>query len=376
MEFQYYLPVNLIFGREKVNRLGETASLYGKKALIVTGRNSTKKTGLLDRATDSLKKAGIETVLFDKVEQNPLTSTACQGAALSRASGCDVVVGIGGGSAMDSAKAIAFLSKNEGDISDYIFGKKVSDQALPIVLVPTTCGTGSEGNGFAVLSNPENHDKKSLRCNAIVPKASIIDPELMTTMPRHILASVGFDALCHNMEAFISRIGQPMTDILSAEGIRLLGKYLIRAYTDPADLDAWDHISWGSTLGGMVIHTAGVTAPHGMEHPASGLRNIVHGGGLAALTPAVYEESISGAPEKFALISRSLGGKNETDCVDQIRHLLAQLHLSTHLGEQGIQNGDIDWMVENCMKVSAAGIANHPVVFDREALRNIYRKAL
>ena len=109
---------------------------------------------------------------------------------------------------MDCAKAIAFLAVNDGDVSDYIFGKKSGDKALPLILIPTTCGTGSEGNGFAVLTNPDNGDKKSLRCNAIVAKVSIVDPECMMTMPKSVLASVGFDALCHCMEAYTSRIAQ------------------------------------------------------------------------------------------------------------------------------------------------------------------------
>ena len=376
MNFQYYLPVNLIFGRGKIAEVGKHTALYGKKALLVTGRNSTKKTGLLDRTITYLKGAGVSTCVFDQVEPNPLTTTAYAGANAAKESGCDVVVGLGGGSILDAAKAIAFIAVNEGDISDYIFGKKTSSQALPLILIPTTCGTGSEGNGFAVLTNPETNDKKSLRSNAIIAKASIIDPELMTTMPKQILASVGFDALCHNMEAYLSAIGQPMTDTMALEGIKLVANALPRVYENPGDMDAWEILSWGSTLGGMVINTAGVTAPHGAEHPASGLRNIVHGKGLAALTPVIYEASISKAPEKFAVISRLLGGRDETDCVSKIRELLRKINLTTRLSEQGIQEKDIEWMVENCMKVSAAGIANHPVRFTSNELKQIYRNAL
>lgn len=155
MAFNYFLPVNIVFGSGKVRKVGELTRPYGKKALIVTGRSSAKKSGLYDKVNDSLKAAGIETALFDKVQQNPLTTTAAEGAAYAKENGCDVVVAIGGGSIMDCAKAIAFLALNEGDVSDYIFGKKASDKALPLILIPTTCGTGSEGNGFAVLTNPE-----------------------------------------------------------------------------------------------------------------------------------------------------------------------------------------------------------------------------
>lgn len=376
MKFNYNLPVNLVFGRGRVSEIGTLSKEYGKKALIVTGKNSTKKSGLLDRVSSYLKEAGLEIAVFDKVSQNPLTTTAEEGAGVAKQENCDVVVGLGGGSIMDCAKAIAFLSVNEGDINDYIFNRKVSDKALPLVLVPTTCGTGSEGNGFAVLTNPENGDKKSLRCNAIIAKVSIIDSELMETMPKHVLSSVGFDALCHSMEAYLSKIGQPLTDRMSIEAIKLIGKYLVAVYEGSKEEEAWDAVTWASTLGGMVINTAGVTLPHGMEHPASGLKDIVHGRGLAALTPVITEASINGAPEKYAVISKCLGGKDETDCADTIRKLLEKLELTTTLSEQGITQADIPWMSENCFKVSAAGIANHPVVFTKEDIQELYRKAL
>ena len=376
MNFNYNLPVNIIFGRGRVSEIGSEVLKYGKTALIVTGKTSTKKTGLLDRTIKLLNESDIKTIVFDKVEQNPLTTTAYDGAELAKKEKCDVVVGLGGGSIMDAAKAIAFITLNEGDVSDYIFGKKTSDEALPIILVPTTCGTGSEGNGFAVLTNPDNNDKKSLRCNAIVAKASIIDPELMTTMPKHILASVGVDALCHNMEAYLSKNEQPLTTIMALQGIELIGKNLVKVYNNKDDMEAFEKITWASTLGGMVINTAGVTAPHGMEHPASGLKNIVHGRGLAALTPVIYEESISAAPEKFAMISRLLGGSDENDCVHVIRNLLKDIDLETTLGEQGINEADIDWMAENCLKVSAAGMKSHPKEFNLEDIKRIFRKAL
>lgn len=376
VEFQYYLPVNLVFGSGKISGLGTQTAQYGHKALIVTGRNSTKKSGLLDRAVMLLNEAGVESIVFDKVQQNPLTTTVQEGASLARQDKCNVVVGLGGGSIMDAAKGIAFMAVNDGDVSDYIYNKKHSDKAVPLVLVPTTCGTGSEGNGFAVLSNPENGDKKSLRCNAIIAKVSIIDPDLMKTMPKAILSSVGFDALCHSMEAYLSAISQPLTDIMALEAIRLIAENLPRVYSDPSDNEAWAKVTFASTLGGMVINMAGCAAPHGMEHPASGLRNIVHGRGLAALTPVVFEESISGAPQKFAAISRLLGGKNENDCVNQIRSFLSKIDLLTTLGEQGVKEKDIDWMAENCLKVSAATLKNNPVVFGLEDLKRIYRKAL
>ena len=299
-----------------------------------------------------------------------------EGAAFSKAEHCDMVIAIGGGSIMDCAKAIAFLSVNEGDINDYIFNRKRSDNALPLILIPTTCGTGSEGNGFAVLTNPENGDKKSLRCNAIVAKVSIVDPECMMTMPKKVLASVGFDALCHSMEAYTSRIAQPFTDALSLYAMELIADNLVKVYKGEGTKEEWEKITLASTIGGMVINTAGVTLAHGMEHPASGLKDIVHGQGLAALTPVVIEASHKGDHFKYAKIARIFGGITAEDCAPKIRTLLRDLDMEITLSDLGIKEKDIPWMAENCMKVSAAGVANNPVVFTQEEIAELYRKAM
>ena len=376
MAFNYFLPVDVVFGCGKVLETGSLTKPYGNKALVVTGRSSAKKSGLYDKVADSLKQAGIDHVLFDKVAQNPLTTTAIEGAQFAKDNGCDVVVAIGGGSIMDCAKAIAFLALNDGDINDYIYGRLKSDTALPLVLIPTTCGTGSEGNGFAVLTNPENGDKKSLRCNAIVAKVSIVDPECMMTMPKHVLASVGFDALCHCIEAYTSKIAQPFTDALSVYAMELIADNLVKVYRGEGGKEAWEKITLASTIGGMVINTAGVTLAHGMEHPASGLKDIVHGKGLAALTPVVIEASEKGDHFKFAKIARIFGGVTSKDLAPKIRTLLRNLDMECTLSDLGLSKEDIPWMAENCMKVSAAGVANNPVVFTQEEIADLYAKAM
>jgi len=376
MKFNYNLPINILFGRGRISEVGSEVAKYGKKALIVTGRNSTKKSGLLQKTIDILKEANVECEIFDKIAQNPVTTIVYEGVDVIKESGCDVVLGLGGGSIMDAAKSIAFFAKNPGDISEYIFGTKQGDEALPIILVATTCGTGSEGNCFSVLTNPETKDKKSLRTNLIIAKASIVDPELMTTMPKSILASVGFDALAHNMEAYVSKIGNELTDMQAIYGIKLLAENLIKVYTDPSNIEAWEKVTLGSTLGGMVIGVAGVTAPHGMEHPASGLSDIVHGKGLAALTPVIVEKSWKNEVEKYGEISKLLGGTGAQDCADAIRKFLEKLDLKVTLSELGIEEKDVEWMTDNCMKVSKASIVNHPKEFTLEEIKDIYYRAL
>ncbi len=375
-EFEHYLPVRIIFGAGKVNILGKETLKYGKKVMIVTGQGSTKRSGLLDRAKKLIEAEGGVVEIFDEATPNPLASTVIKGAKIAKENDIEVIVGLGGGSIMDCSKAIAFATINEGNIFDYIYGIKKGDKALPLILVPTTCGTGSEGNCFAVLTDDETKDKKSLRNNAVIAKASIVDPEVMKTMPKGVLASVGFDALCHCMEAYLSKICSPVTEIMAIEGIRLIGENLVKAYEDYDNIQAWSAVSLASTYGGMVINQAGVIAPHGLEHPASGLRNITHGRGLAALTPVIYKRTISSAPEKFSVISKLLGGKDENDCVEKITDILEKINLKTTLKQEGVKEEDIDWMTENAFKVSAVSINNNPKVFTKKEVREIYIEAL
>ena len=388
MEFSYFLPVNIQFGWNKVDSVADFVVPYGKKALIVTGRTSAKKSGLYDRVVAKLEAAHIDHVLFDQVDANPLTTTALDGAAVAKSESCDVVIAIGGGSIMDCAKGIAFMAINEGDINDYIFNRKTSDNALPLVVIPTTCGTGSEGNGFGVLTNPETGDKKSLRCNAIVPKVSIVDPGVMGTMPPHVLASVGFDALCHNIEAYTSKTAQPFTDALSYYAVTLLAQYLVPLYkhvkavangkpevlSEKQLTKAWEAVTLASTIGGMVINTAGVTLAHGMEHPASGLKDITHGVGLAVIEPVVVEYTWSANPDKFGALARIFNHGDGSELGEALRFIVHDLDLTTNLTELGFTKKDIQWLVDNVYVVATGNIANTVAEISRKDIEELYKK--
>ena len=388
MKFSYFLPVNIQFGWNKVDNVADFAVLYGKKALIVTGRTSAKKSGLYDRVVEKLDAAHIGHVLFDQVDANPLTTTALDGAALAKSESCDMVIAMGGGSIMDCAKGIAFMAVNEGDINDYIFNRKVSDNALPLIVIPTTCGTGSEGNGFGVLTNPETGDKKSLRCNAIVPKVSIVDPAVMGTMPPHVLASVGFDALCHNIEAYTSKTAQPFTDALAHYAVTLLAQYLVPLYKHvkataegkPAVLNevqltkAWESVTLANTIGGMVINTVGVTLAHGMEHPASGLKDITHGIGLAIIEPVAVEYTWSANPDKFGALARIFNHGDGSELGEALRLIVHDLDLTTNLTELGFTKKDIPWLVDNVYVVATGNIANTVAEISRKDIEALYKK--
>ena len=388
MEFSYFLPVNIQFGWNKVDSVADFVKPYGKKVLIVTGRTSAKKSGLYDRVVTKLDNAQINHVLFDEVDANPLTTTAIKGSELAKANGCEAIVAIGGGSIMDCAKGIAFMAVNDGDINDYIFNRKTSDNALPLIVIPTTCGTGSEGNGFGVLTNPETGDKKSLRCNAIVPKVSIVDPAVMGTMPSHVLASVGFDALCHNVEAYTSKTAQPFTDALSYYAVTLLAQYLVPLYKHvkavangkPIVLNekqltkAWESVTLASTIGGMVINTAGVTLAHGMEHPTSGLKDITHGVGLAVIEPVVVEYTWSANPDKFGALARIFNHGDGSELGEALRSIVHDLDLTTNLTELGFTKKDIPWLVDNVYVVATGNIANTVAEVSRKDIEVLYKK--
>lgn len=388
MEFSYFLPVNIQFGWNKVDSVADFVKPYGKKVLIVTGRTSAKKSGLYDRVVTKLDNAQINHVLFDEVDANPLTTTAIKGSELAKANGCEAIVAIGGGSIMDCAKGIAFMAVNDDDINDYIFNRKTSDNALPLIVIPTTCGTGSEGNGFGVLTNPETGDKKSLRCNAIVPKVSIVDPAVMGTMPSHVLASVGFDALCHNVEAYTSKTAQPFTDALSYYAVTLLAQYLVPLYKHvkavangkPIVLNekqltkAWESVTLASTIGGMVINTAGVTLAHGMEHPASGLKDITHGVGLAVIEPVVVEYTWSANSDKFGALARIFNHGDGSELGEVLRSIVHDLDLTTNLTELGFTKKDIPWLVDNVYVVATGNIANTVAEVSRKDIEVLYKK--
>lgn len=383
IDFNYYMPTKLLFGPGKVNGIGEITKQYGKKALIVTGRSSTKKSGLLDRVISYLKKEDIEYFIFDKVQSNPLTTTAEEGAAFAKEKGCDIVIALGGGSTIDAAKGIAFMAVNEGDVTDYIFGKAQSG-ALPIIAVTTTAGTGSEGDGMAVLTNPENNDKKSLKSQFIYPKVSIVDPELMTTLPKHIIAPTGIDVMCHAMEAYVAKNSNPLSEVMALKAIELVSKNLAIVYKNPDDIEAWSNMAFANTLGGMVIDASGVALAHGLEHPVSGLLNVTHGEGLAALLVTWMEYTYESSLEKFANIAKALGEDTSglsieasaKKSIEAIKKLLSELNLTKTLSDLGVKEEHIEWLTGNALKTMTYAIGNNPKVPSLEEIRELYNKCL
>ncbi len=383
MDFEFYMPSQLIFGRGKVKEVGKYVKSLGNKALIVTGRSSVKKTGHLDLVTKNLENSGIDWVLFDEIEPNPLTTTIDRGINFARKNKANVIIGLGGGSAMDSAKCIAFGVKRKDSIANY-FGANPVGETLPIVLITTTAGTGSEANNYAVMTNPKTHVKKALSSPNTFADISIIDPELMLTVPKKVTASTGIDVFFHSMESYISKRSHPLSQPLSLEGMRLTAENLKGAYDSGDDIKYRERMAWANTIAGIAINLAGNCGIHALGHPLSAYYNIAHGETLAAVSLAFMKFSIPKAQDKLANIAGILGvninGLSNEEAagksVGALKTFMESIDLPTTISALGIKEKDIGKLAQNAYEYSKHNFEASPRVMTLDDAKRIYKASL
>lgn len=335
--FNYYQPTEIVFGRGRVDEVGDIAKKYGDNCLLVSVEEFDAIAPLYKRVKESLKKAGVKYAHFDGVLPNPTTDIVSDGAKMASNINADVVIGLGGGSSMDTAKAIAVEVTHKGTAWDYLFYKKEpTTKTLPIIAVSTTSGTGSQTTPCAVITKTENHDKSAIWHPNIFAKVAIVDPELMLTVPKTITAQTGFDAFAHNFEAFISNGTNLYVETLAIEAIRKIIQFLPKAVNDTSDIDAREAMAWGDTLGGLAIASAGVTLPHGLGMQISGhCPHVSHGQSLAVTYPEFTRYTYTSAIKKFAIIGRLFNKElvNFSDelaaekCCDEIDKFLKRIGL-------------------------------------------------
>ena len=315
INFDFYNPTKILFGSGKLNELGNQ-TMPGKKALLLTSNGkSTKKNGYLDRTTEQLKKAGADYALFDKIMENPIKEVIMEGAAFAKTNGCDFIVALGGGAVLDSSVAIAAMAANPGDLWDYVCGgtgkgQPLVNKGLPIVTITTTSGTGSEINCWGVISNLETNEKIGFGNAELNPVLCVVDPELMKTVPAKYTAFQGFDALFHNTEVMISNGVNILSETIALSAIENIAKYLPRAVKDGNDLEAREHVAYGSTMAGITMQLTSTTAEHSMEHSMSAYHhNLPHGAGLIMISKAFYEFFIEkhACDEQFIKMAKSMG---------------------------------------------------------------------
>ncbi len=307
--FQYFQPTEIRFGRGRFAELGAVAARYGRRALLVTVPEEPCFHGLFGRAKSLLVKAGLAVTRFGGVIPNPTTDVVTRGARAARAFRADVIVAVGGGSTMDTAKAIAVEATHPGGAWDYLFFRSAQPTAktLPVVAVTTTSGTGSHVTQVAVVTNPAEKNKSALYHPLLYPRASLVDPELMLTLPTKVTAATGFDVFAHAFESYINPGGSPYTDMMALEALRLVARHLPAAVKRGKDLDAREGMAWADTLAGLCIANSGVTLPHGIGMAIGGLYpHVAHGEALAVVYPAILEYTYRAAAEKFAAVGRIL----------------------------------------------------------------------
>lgn len=357
MAFHFNNPTDLIFGSGTLDELGKQ-KLPGKKALLlISNGKSTKINGSFDRVTNQLKEAGVEYAVFDKIMENPLKAVVMEGAAFAKDNGCDFILALGGGAVLDSSIAVAAMATNPGDLWDYVNGgtgkgQPLVNPGLPIVTIPTSSGTGSEINCWGVISNPDTHEKIGFGYPELVPVLSIVDPELMKTVPAKYTAYQGFDALFHNTEVMISKGVNILSETIALSAIESIAKYLPRAVKDGNDLEARERVAYGSTIAGITMQLTSTTAQHSMEHAMSAYHhNLPHGAGLIMLSKAFAEFFIEkhACDEQFIKMARVMGIPDADKPEDFITALV---QLQKDCGVADLKMSDYGFTPDESMKLA------------------------
>ena len=313
-DFVFNLPTKIIFGAGRIDQIGVEASALGQRALIITGKGAAAKFGIINKVTDFLEREGVVAVVFNKIEPNPRTTTIDEAGEFARQNNCDFVIGLGGGSPMDAAKAIAVAAIEAKPIWDFIAHGtdpvRPVKKALPIMEIPTLAATGSEADSGGVFTNWETHEKAVLFSPLLYPRVSIIDPELTVSVPASYTIDGGIDIICHVIEGFFTGADNtPLQDRFAMGVIKTVMENLPRVIKNPKDVEARANLSWASAiaLSGMINSGRGGAYPiHALEHAISGHYDISHGRGLALLLPAIMEFSYQSRPEKYAMLAEEL----------------------------------------------------------------------
>lgn len=311
--FNYFQPTELVFGSGRVKEIGQIATKFGKNVLLVTVPEFEAVAPLYKRVKEYLKEAGLNVAHFDGVIPNPTTVEVTLGANMAKECRADVIIGLGGGSSMDTAKAIAVEASHEGTAWDYLHYKKPpTTKTLPIIAISTTSGTGSQTTPCAVITKTDEKDKSAIWHPNIFAKVAVVDPELMLTLPKSITAMTGFDAFAHNFEAYIANGTNPYVESIAVDAIKLIVKYLPVVLKDGSNMEAREAMAWADTLGGLSISSAGVTLPHGLGMQVGGhCPHVTHGQSLAVFYPEFTRYTYKWSVEKFAKIGRILNPELE-----------------------------------------------------------------
>ncbi len=347
-DFVFNIPTRIIFGNGKIARLKEHLDPGIKRVLIVTDRNVARKSGALDKIVSQLENEKI--FFFDEVEENPSLDLIKRGGERAREGGVQLVIGVGGGSPMDAAKGCAVLATNPGSMIDYMNGKPLTHEPLPVVCVPTSSGTGSEVTPYAVFTDPGNESKGGFSHPGIFPCFSIIDPELTYSMPGGVVVNTGLDALTHSLEAYLSTESYELNDVLALHSIGIVLENLEAA--SKKDREAMNRMAYASMLGGIVIANAGTILLHIMAYPLTVFHGVPHGRANAVLLPAFlrFMKERSVVKGKVRRLEKMFEGVGGIDC------FLNSFNISTALGSYGVDKSQLELFAKKTIVKGDIGI--------------------
>lgn len=378
----FRLKTNILFGRGGISSLGAIARDMGAVKYLLVADPTLESLGILEQALDSLSKMHMEGAVFTEIEPEPYLDSADAAAAIGKEKEAELVIGLGGGSAMDTAKAAAILITNEGKAVDYVGLNRVGFPGIPTIMVPTTAGTGSEVTFTAVFTNRDTMLKGGINSPYLFPEVALLDPELTIPLPPSITAATGMDALTHAIESVTGRAATVFTESLSLTAVRLIGANLRRAVFHGTDRDARENMLLGSLLAGIGLASAGVGAAHALAYPLGGKYRISHGLANAILVPYVMEFNAPAAERAMASIARALGEPVEglplrraaELAVESVRMLCHDIGIPESLEDIGIARADIPSLVEDALKVTRP-LENNPRIVGREEAISIYESA-
>jgi alcohol dehydrogenase class IV len=385
-KFVFDDPTKLVYGEGVLKELPEHLKAMGATSVMLVCDQGIVKAGIADKVADLIKKTeGVKLCLFDKIMANPLDTIMDEGFEFARENNVDVVVGLGGGSSLDSAKGIALLMTNGGKLREYLMeGKEVTEKIAPTICIPTTAGTGSEVTRTVVATDHVTRFKDGFKNpDTIVADVALLDPELMATLPSKILAACGMDALTHAIESYTSWKANPVTDSLNLHAIKLIGANIRKAFAQPANLDAKGRMLLASCMTGIAFDQAGLGIAHCMGHPLGGLYDVPHGVACAMTLPVTMKYNLISCPEKMADIAVALG-ENIDGCTSleagekaivAVQRLMQDLDLPMRLSDLGIGEDAIPKLAEDAMGFPGMRGAN-PRDIDQAGMEKLFRELL
>jgi len=377
--FEFLSPTKIIFEVKGAEKLGEKLKAEGWNNAFITADKGIVDSGLLQNIISAFDQSGMNYTVFSDFEANPTTRAVEKGSEVFKNSNCDVLVGIGGGSSIDTAKGVAILTTNPGPLQEYEGPEKIANPVPPIVAVPTTAGTGAEVTASTVLTDRDRKYKLSIRSNYLIPVVTLLDPSLLCSLPPKVIAATGMDALVHAVEAYISIWASPLTDQLALASIRTISENIRLFYANPDNIEAAGNMLLASTMAGMSFANARVGCIHALAHSLGGFYNMPHGFACAVLLPHSIDYMLISTPKKISKIASIMGadvnGLNPVEAakraVTEIEMLISSLDLPLDFKEHSVKKEDIPRLVESALKTGIH--VSSPRKIDSEGLETILR---